>query len=64
MPASAKPVRSSTEERKRAQRIFARLMGGESMRAIAAAETLSLRRVQHVANGPTRRNAFVPPILE
>ncbi len=38
MPApAAKPVRSSTEEHKRARRIFARLIAGESMRAIAQA---------------------------
>ncbi len=51
MPAPArvsKPTRSVTEEHKRAQRIFARLMGGESMRAIAASENLSLRRVQQI----------------
>jgi hypothetical protein len=43
---AAKPVRSLSEEYKRAQRIFARLIAGESIRAIAAAETLSVRRVQ------------------
>ena len=44
----AKPVRSLTEEHKRARRVFARLMGGESIRAIAASETLSVRRVQQI----------------
>jgi hypothetical protein len=44
-PAS-KPVRSLSGEHKRAQRIFARLVGGESMRAIATSESLSVRRVQ------------------
>jgi hypothetical protein len=49
MPArAAKPVRSSSEEHKRARRIFARLMAGESIRAIAASENLSVRRVQQV----------------
>ena len=49
MPApAAKPVQFLTEEHKRARRIFARLMGGESMRAIAASENLSLRRVQQI----------------
>ena len=49
MPApAAKPVRSSSEEHKRAQRIFARLMAGELMRAIAASENLSMRRVQQI----------------
>ena len=46
------------EEHQRAQRIFARLMGGESMRAIAASENLSLRRVQQIAREQLdRRNA-------
>jgi hypothetical protein len=61
MPAPAlvsKPVRTSTEEHKRARRIFARLMGGESMRAIAASENLSLRRVQQIVREQLdRRNA-------
>src|SRR5271154_796458 len=49
MPApSAKPVRSAPEGRKRAQRIFARLIGGQPVRAIAAAERLSVRRVQQI----------------
>jgi hypothetical protein len=49
MPApAAKPVHFSSEEHKRAQRIFARLMGGESMRPIATSENLSLRRVQQI----------------
>ena len=49
MPApAAKPVQSTSEEHQRAQRIFARLMGGESMRAIATSENLSLRRVQQI----------------
>jgi hypothetical protein len=47
-----------TEEHQRAQRIFARLMGGESMRAIAASENLSLRRVQQIVREQLdRRNA-------
>jgi hypothetical protein len=50
MPSRAvlEPVRSLTEEHKRARRIFARLIAGESIRAIAAAENLSLRRVQQI----------------
>jgi hypothetical protein len=50
MPARAAPppVRSLTEEHKRARRVFARLMAGESIRAIAASETLSVRRVQQI----------------
>ena len=61
MPAPArvsKPARSLTEERKRAQRIFARLMAGQSMRAIATSENLSLRRVQQIVREQLdRRNA-------
>ena len=49
MPApAAKPVHFLTEEGERAQRIFARLMAGESIRAIAASESLSVRRVQQI----------------
>ena len=49
MPAkAAKPVRSSSEEHKRARRIFARLIAGESIRAIAISENLSVRRVQQI----------------
>src|SRR6204780_6027460 len=59
MPApAAKPVQFLKEEHKRAQRIFARLMGGESMRAIATSENLSLRRVQQIVREQLdRRNA-------
>jgi len=48
MPAPVKPVRSSAEARKRAQRIFSRLIGGQSIRAIAVSESLSVRRVQQI----------------
>ena len=55
---AAKPVQVLTEEHKRARRIFARLMGGESMRAIAASENLSLRRVQQIVREQLdRRNS-------
>src|SRR6476620_10223407 len=59
MPTPApKPVRSVSEGHKRAERVFARLMGGESMRAIAASENLSLRRVQQIVREQlNRRNA-------
>jgi hypothetical protein len=43
-----KPDRSLSEEHQRAQRIFARLIAGGSMRAIAASESLSVRRVQQI----------------
>ena len=55
---SAKPVRSGPEAHKRARRIFARLIGGQSIRAIAAAERLSVRRVQQIVRQQLeRRNA-------
>ena len=58
MPTSAPPVTSPFEARIRAQRIFARLMAGESVRAIAASETLSVRRVQQIVReNLDRRNA-------
>jgi hypothetical protein len=45
-------------EHKRAQRIFARLVGGESMRAIATSENLSVRRVQQIVRDQLdRRNS-------
>ena len=56
----AKPLRSSSEEHKRAQRIFARLMAGESMRAVAAAEALSLRRVQQIVRDELDRRDADP----
>ena len=57
-PPAPKPVHSSSEEHERARRIFARLMGGESIRAIAAAETLSVRRIQQIIREQLdRRNA-------
>jgi hypothetical protein len=55
---AAKPIQFLTEEHKRAWRIFARLMGGDSMRVIAASENLSLRRVQQIVRDQLdRRNA-------
>ena len=49
MPApTAKSVPILTEQAERAQRIFARLIAGDSIRAIAASETLSVRRVQQI----------------
>src|SRR5580693_2256965 len=48
MPTRANPDPFLSEEHQRAQRIFARLMGGEAMRAIAISENLSVRRVQQI----------------
>ena len=61
MPApAAKPVRPSSEAHKRAQRIFARLVGGESVRAIAASEALSVRRVQQIVREQLDRRGANP----
>jgi hypothetical protein len=57
---AAKPARSSSEARIRAKRIFARLIAGESMRAVAAAETLSLRRVQQIVRDELDRRDANP----
>jgi len=55
---AAKPVRSTAAARTRAQRIFARLIGGQSISAIAATEKLSVRRVQQIVRQElSRRNA-------
>lgn len=57
MPAS-NPVCSPIEARIRAQRIFARLMAGQSVRAVAESEALSVRRVQQIVRERLdRRNA-------
>ena len=42
------------------QRIFARLVGGESIRAIAASENLSVRRVQQIVRGQLDRRDSNP----
>jgi hypothetical protein len=61
MPApSAKPVRSSAAGRERARRIFARLIGGQPVRAIAAAESLSVRRVQQIVRQELHRRDANP----
>ena len=53
-PRAAKPpVRSSSEEHKRAQRIFARLVGGESIRAIAADVGCSVGTVHRILKEST-----------
>ncbi len=58
MSASATPVSSPIEARLRAQRIFARLMAGQSIRAIAETEALSVRRIQQIVREQLdRRNA-------
>ena len=57
---SAKPVRSSAAAHARARRIFARVIGGQSIRAIAAAERLSVRRVQQIVRKQLERSNVNP----
>jgi hypothetical protein len=57
---AAKPIRSSAEAHNRARRIFARLIGGQSVRAIAAAERLSVRRVQQIVRKQLERSNVNP----
>jgi hypothetical protein len=55
---AAKPLRSTVAARTRARRIFARLIGGQSIRAIATTEKLSVRRVQQIVHQElSRRDA-------
>jgi len=61
MPArAAKSVPIRTEEAERAQRIFARRMAGASIRAIAASEDLSVRRVQQIVRERLDRRGSNP----
>ena len=61
MPApAAKAVRFSAAAHARARRIFARLIGGQSIRAIAAAERLSVRRVQQIVRKQLGRTDVNP----
>ena len=57
---TAKPAHSSADAHKRARRIFARLIGGQSIRAIAAAERLSVRRVQQIVRQELERRDANP----
>ena len=57
---AAKPIRSSAEAHNRARRIFARLIGGQSIRAIAAVERLSVRRVQQIVRKQLERSNVNP----
>jgi hypothetical protein len=60
MPESAKPVCSALDAHERARRIFARLMGGDSIRAIAESESLSVRRVQQIVREQLERRNTNP----
>ncbi len=61
MPApAAKSVPILTEEARRAQRLFARLIAGGSIRAVAAAEDLSVRPVQQIVREQLDRRDSSP----
>src|SRR5271163_1774551 len=61
MRASAKPpVRNAAARFVRARHVFARLMDGQSMRDIAAAEGLSVRRVQQIVRAEIARREANP----
>lgn len=61
MPAFAKPpVRNAVAGRARARRVFARLMEGQSTRDVAAAEDLTVRRVQQIVRAELERREANP----
>ena len=61
MPVAAKsPVRNPAARRQRTRHVFARLMEGQSTRDIAAAEALSVRRVQQIVRAELARREANP----
>ena len=60
MAAAKPPVRNPAASRARTRHVFARLMEGQSTAAIAAAEGLSLRRVQQIVSGELARREANP----
>jgi hypothetical protein len=61
MPAAAKPsVRNPVARRIQTRRVFARLMEGQSTHDIAAAEGLSVRRVQQIVRAELARREANP----
>ena len=61
MPAVAKsPVRNSAASRARTRHVFARLMQGQSTADIAAAEGVSVRRVQQIVSAELQRRGANP----
>jgi hypothetical protein len=61
MPVAAKPpVRNPTASRQRTRHVFARLMEGQSTADIAAAEALSVRRVQQIVRSELERREANP----
>ena len=57
---TARSIPFLTAPAERAQRIFARLIAGDSIRAIAASETLSVRRVQQIVREQLDRRESNP----
>ena len=61
MPVAAKPpVRNPAASRARIRHVFARLMEGQATAAIAAAEGLSVRRVQQIVSAELQRRGANP----
>jgi hypothetical protein len=61
MPAAAKSFsRSASARRQRTRHVFARLMEGQSTRDIAAAEGVSVRRVQQIVRAELARREANP----
>ncbi len=61
MPVAAKPpVRNAAARRQRTRHVFARLMDGQSTCDIAAAEGLSVRRVQQIVRAELARREANP----
>ena len=61
MPDAAKPpVRNPAASRERTRHVFARLMQGQSTAAIAAAEGVSVRRVQQIVHAELARREANP----
>ena len=58
--ANTPPLRNPVASRERTRHIFARLMQGQSTAAIAAAEGLSLRRVQQIVSAELARREANP----
>ena len=54
------PIRNPVASRERARHVFARLMDGQSTAAIAAAEGLSVRRVQQIVAAELERREANP----
>jgi hypothetical protein len=60
VPAAKPPVRNPVASQARTRHVFARLMDGQSTAAIAAAEGLSVRRVQQIVSAELQRREANP----